>query len=324
MSDSMRYFMYGLLFSFTTVLFWGLIPIALKVSGGFADPITLTWLRFSVSGLIVLTWQWAHGRLHEFLHLNLKDWLKLLFAGVFLIINYTCFAWGLNYLRPEAAQLGMQIAPLFLALGGMFLLKEKIAPMQWVCFVVLLLGLGIFFHPVFTGDYHGDISVLITGFTIILVAAITWSAYALAQKSLYTKLNSSNILLGIYLFALVAMFPATHPSQLMTMSSTDVWIAIFCCLNTVIAYGSFAQALCYWETVQVSAVITLTPVAAFLLTELCVFLGWWSDIITPSHADTLSLLGMAVVIVAAIGIQVVSFLSRRRHKPVIEEASSIA
>ncbi|MCE0495237.1 DMT family transporter [Vibrio salinus] len=314
MSGSMRYFCYGLFFSFTTVLFWGLIPIALKVSGGFADPVTLTWLRFSVSGLIVLVWQWAHGRLHEFLHLSRMDWVKLLLTGVFLIINYTCFAWGLNYLRPEVAQLGMQVAPLFLALGGMIFLKEKIASLQWVCFAILIFGLVIFFHPVVSGDYHGDLSVLFSGLIIMLVAALSWSAYALVQKSLYQKLNSSNILLGIYLFALIAMVPATHPSQLMSMTTSDVWVAIFCCLNTVIAYGSFAQALCYWETVQVSAVITLTPVASYLLTELCVFLGWWSDIITPSHADFLSLSGMAIVILAAIGIQVVSVLGIRHRK----------
>ncbi|MCE0492382.1 hypothetical protein [Vibrio salinus] len=63
-----------------------------------------------------------------------------------------------------------------------------------------------------------------------------------------------------------------------------------------------------------SAVITLTPVASYLLTELCVFLGWWSDIITPSHADFLSLSGMAIVILAAIGIQVVSVLGIRHRK----------
>ncbi|MDC0610576.1 DMT family transporter [Vibrio sp.] len=319
----MRFFIYGLAFSCTTVLFWGLIPIALKVSGGFADPITLTWLRFAVSGVIVLGWQRMHGRLHEFLHLSKQEWFRLGLAGVFLIINYTCFAWGVTYLRPEAAQLGMQVAPLFLALGGMFFLREKIAPLQWVCFTLLLVGLMVFFHPVFSRDYQGNLDQLMTGFMIILVSAICWSAYALAQKSLFAKLDSSNILLGIYLFATVVMLPATHPSQLLTMNMTEVWIALFCCLNTVIAYGSFAQALRYWETVQVSAVITLTPVMAFILTELCVAFGWWSDIITPSHADSLSLMGMALVILSAIGIQVVSVMVIRREKRRIEVQSAI-
>jgi len=319
----MRMFMYGLFFSLTTVFFWGLIPIALKVSGGFADPITLTWLRFSVSGVIVFVWQWRRKRLHEFVYLTRSEWVQLLFAGIFLIVNYTCFAWGVNYLRPETAQLGMQVAPLFLALGGVFFLKEKIVFVQWVCFGVLLAGLVIFFHPVITGDYHGDISLMMTGFLIILVSAICWSAYAIAQKSLFKKLDASNILLAIYLFATVAMFPVTHPSQLMSMTVSETWIAFFCCLNTLIAYGAFAQALRHWETVQVSAVITLTPVLSYLLTELCVFWGLWSDIITPSHADALSLFGMAVVIFAAIGIQAVSILVIRRKKRLVHASTVV-
>lgn len=320
MTTATRYFVYGLFFSCTTVLFWGMLPIALKVSNGFADPVTLTWLRFTFAGVVVFAWQWYRGVLSEFLQLTRGDWFKLALAGAFLIGNYTSFAWGLNYLNPEAAQLGMQVAPLFLALGGMLLFKERISVAQWGCFALLFSGLLIFFHPVLT-NRNLDVGPMITGFSIILFSAISWSFYALAQKTLFNKLNSSNILLAIYLFAMVAMLPFTTPSQITNMNSTETWTALFCCMNTLIAYGSFAQALRYWETMQVSAIIAMTPVVAYLLTELCMVLGLWTGLVGTTAADWLSLSGMVLVVASAMLVQYFTALDKRKRSAQLNQPS---
>mgnify|MGYP006945867119 CR=1 FL=1 len=108
------------------------------------------------------------------------------------------------------------------------------------------------------------------------------------------------------------MLPFSSPSELLKMSYDDAWIAAFCCLNTLIAYGAFAQAMRYWQTVQVSASVALTPVMAFILTEFCIAFGWWSDSISSSHADLLSLFGMLIVIVSAINVQLISARVQRK------------
>ena len=301
-------FLYGLFFSATTVLFWGMLPIALKLSGDFSDPVTLTWLRFLSAGLILLAWQYHRGALSEFKQLSKKHWFRLISAGTFLIINYTTFVWSLEFLLPGSAQLSFQVAPLFLALGGLFFLKESIYWQQWLCFLCIGIGMLIFFHPVL-GEQHDDI---LFGFVIVQISAGCWSMYALLQKSLFKELSPSNILLGIYLYASVVMLPFTNLGELNQMDTGDVWVTIFCCLNTLIAYGSFAQAMRYWQTVQVSAAIVLTPVTAFILTEVCVAFGWWANSIQSSHADLLSLFGMLVVIASAIYVQVISAQQQKR------------
>ncbi|MDW6005076.1 DMT family transporter [Vibrio mangrovi] len=311
MANISRKFMYGLLLSCTTMIAWGMIAIALKLSNDFADPVTLTWLRFTVAGVIVWLWQKRHNRLVQFRRLERSDWLRLSLAGVLLMINYTCYAWSLVYLTPDSSQLSMQMAPLFLAVGGAVFFKEYISWQQWVCFALLLTGLLVFFHPVLQSGSGQETTVLLTGLTIIFVSALAWSLYALVQKSLFQQLDASNILLGIYLMAMVVMFPLTSPSDLLQMSFEEWLIALFCCLNTVVAYGAFAKSLTYWKTVQVSSVIAVTPVMAFLLTELCMTMGWWTGIIHSAQADWLSLSGMGLVIVAAIGVQLVS-VSRRK------------
>ncbi|WP_417537572.1 DMT family transporter [Marinomonas sp.] len=309
MPTARQTFLYGLFFSSITVLFWGMLPIALKLSGGFSDPITLTWLRFSVAAVILGLWQWQRGVLGEFKALARKDWLRLFAAGTFLIVNYTSFAWSLNFLLPGSAQLSFQVAPLFLALGGLFFLKEVINWQQWLCFVGIGVGMLVFFHPIFAQGGQGSIWF---GFGIVQLSAAAWSMYALLQKSLFKRLAPSNILLAIYVYALVVMLPFSTPSALLSMSADDIWIAAFCCINTVIAYGAFAQAMRYWQTVQVSASVALTPVMAFILTELCVAFGWWTDSISSSHADILSLFGMLIVVASAINVQLISARVQRK------------
>lgn len=314
MENAKHHFMIGLLLSSTTALFWGMIPIALKLSSGFADPVTLTWARFTFAAVVVFLWQWQHHKLYELRSLNRAEWFRLIASGLFLIVNYTLFAWGLTYLRPEVAQLAMQVSPIFMALGGYVFLKERISLPQAVCFGVLIVGLLVFFHPVLMGTYEGNMHALITGLVIIFISAFSWCIYALTQKTLFHKLSSSNILLMIYILATVTMAPFSTPSKLMTMSSDDTWVMLFCCINTIVAYGAFTQALRYWQTVQVSAVIALVPVVVFVLTELCVLFGLWSNIISESHLDWISYLGMILVVMAAVSVQIVSARAGRKKK----------
>ncbi|WP_211252014.1 DMT family transporter [Vibrio rhizosphaerae] len=314
-----RNFIYGLLLSCTTMISWGMIAIALKLSNDFADPVTLTWLRFTVAGVIVWLWQKRNNRLVQYRQLRRSEWLRLGLAGVLLMINYTCYAWSLVYLTPGASQLSMQMAPLFLAIGGAVFFKEYISWQQWGCFALLFAGLLTFFHPVLRSGSETETVALLTGLSIIFVSALTWSFYALVQKSLFKYLDSSNILLGIYLMAMVVMLPLTSPADLLKMSLEEWLIALFCCLNTVVAYGAFAKSLTYWKTVQVSSVIAVTPVMAFLLTELCVAMGWWTDVIKAAQADWLSLCGMGLVVFAAISVQLVNV--KRREKVTTSEVT---
>ncbi|WP_299202876.1 DMT family transporter [uncultured Amphritea sp.] len=306
--DSRR-FLYGLFFCCITLVFWGMMPIALKLSTGFIDPVTFTWLRFTFAGAVLVIWQAQRGKLSEFRNLTRINIVRLMVAGTMLIVNYTFMVWGLSYLHPGAAQLSFLLAPLFLTLGGWWFLKERVFWQHWVCFALMGGGMLLFFHPAI----QSSTGLTGIGFLIIQVSALGWSAYALIQKSLFRVLSPSNILLSIYLYALVVMLPFSQPASLLTLDSHDRWIAFFCCVSTLIAYGSFAQAMHYWQTVQVSACVAITPVITFFLTEACVGYGLFHDVIFSAEADQLSLLGMGLVVIAAITVQLITpFLEKRR------------
>ena len=84
----------------------------------------------------------------------------------------------------------------------------------------------------------------------------------------------------------------------------------FCCLNTLIAYGCFAEALNLWDASKVSAVLALAPL--FTIATLKVIV-----IINPEYAFTdrlsnLSVLGAVLLIVgSALTALMPLFLQRR-------------
>ena len=81
----------GLIFVSVAVIFWGILPIALKLSAGFIDPVSLTWFRFLVAFVVTYFLQWRFGALRQFVDLSQRDWLRLSAAGVLLMCNYTSF-----------------------------------------------------------------------------------------------------------------------------------------------------------------------------------------------------------------------------------------
>lgn len=296
-------FQIGLLFISTAVLFWGMLPVALKLTTPFTDAISLTWLRFMFALILSLIVQAYFGRLNQFKNLIWQDWIKLTLAAILLVINYVTFVWSLDYLAPGVAQLNFQTAPFYLALGGLILFKEKISLVQSLIFAALALGLLLFFHPQLTATTFDQ--SIVWGVLLVQLSSFSWCLYALLQKSLNNKLTPANILLFIFCVGVVLLYPNSSLKNTIQFNLEQWLVVLFCSINTVVAYGCFAQSMKYWPTVQVSAMIALTPIASFGCTILCVYMGWWPDIITHDPIDSLSVIGIVAVVLSAAGVQLV-------------------
>ena len=132
---------------------------------------------------------------------------------------------------------------------------------------------------------------------IIILAAVAWAAYALAQKQLLRQLASENIMLLIYAAGILIFILPADLISVLELNQSGLGLLIFASVNTLIAYGAFAEALDHWEAARVSAVLAITP----LLT-----LGWmalYSAVvgdIEPEPLNTLSLVGAVLVVAGSI------------------------
>ena len=253
----------GLALALTTAVFWGLLPIALKVTLTGMDAWTLTWYRFTTAAIALGAFLAWRRRLPIKAPLTRRGWWLYLAALLCLVANYVGYLVALELTSPAVAQILIQLAPLFLLFGGVLVFRERFAPLQWLGFAVLVTGLAVFFHDRVAEVFSID-TRLGLGVAVMLFAALAWAVYALAQKQLLVQLASEQVLFLLYLGAVPLLLPPAALAQVFELDRLQLGMLAFCCANTVIAYGCFAEALEHWEISRVSAVVTLAPVFTLL------------------------------------------------------------
>ncbi|WP_223786645.1 DMT family transporter [Marinicella meishanensis] len=281
----------GLILSLITVLFWSTLPIALKISLTAMDAMTLTWFRFLIAGLITALLMMASRRWQEFKRLNTSQWLWLGLAAAMLIGNYVLFLIGLAMTSPANAQVFIQMAPLLMTLGGVLIFKESFSRMQLLGATSVVVGLVLFFNDQIQQIFNSDYTV---GIWVMFLAALTWAIYALIQKKLARVLSSQSILLFIYLFASVVLVFWSDVSGFTHISPLQWWAIAYACINTVVAYGAFAEALNHWNASRVGMVLALTPVITLLFINL--FAHFFPHLLAAETIQGLGYVGMAFIV----------------------------
>jgi drug/metabolite transporter (DMT)-like permease len=260
--------LYGFVLALTTAVLWGMLPIALKHLLVDLSANTITWVRFLVAALFVSLVLWHHQALP-----SLRAWSErkfvwlLLIAIAGLLANYILYLLGLQLLTAETAQVVIQLAPFLMMLGGIFIFREQMLFWQKIGASLLVLGLLLFFNQRLTSlltRFDQDTA----GVLLVIVAAITWAAYALAQKQLLLRYSSQQIMWFIYVAGAICFLPLTELSPIATLSGLQWGLLAFCCLNTIVAYGAFAEALEHWEASKVSAVLAITPLLTILFANM--------------------------------------------------------
>lgn len=283
----------GLALALITAICWGVLPIALKLTLEGMDAYTITWYRFAVAAVVLGMVLAATRRLPSLRTLDRKGWILLAVALTGLIGNYVLYLIALDHATPTVNQTVIQLSPICLLLGGLVFFKERFTPRQWLGFAVLIPGLLLFFNrrlPELT-DLSGGLGL---GVLLLVFASIVWAAYALAQKQLLKALNSQQVLWILYLGAVLLLWPWSRLGEIRGLDTLQMWMLIFSCLNTLVAYGAFAEALEHWEVSRVSAVLALSP--------LFTILGMWlvntfaPGLLERDHLNAISVGGALLVV----------------------------
>jgi drug/metabolite transporter (DMT)-like permease len=305
MQQNSRNWKLGFALALTTAVFWGILPIALKVALSELDAWTITWCRFAGATLIVGVWLASRGALPAGRVRDRKVWRWLLPGCLGLTGNYVLYGLGLHYTSPAVTQTVMQIAPLLLLVFGMFVFHERFSRLQWLGFVVLVFGLALFFNrrlPELLNPAEG----WSFGILLLVCSSISWAMYGVSQKQLLRYLDSSQILFLVYAGATLILLPTTTLGALLHVHGATLLALMFGVLNTVVAYGAFGMALEVWEVSRVSSVAASAPlftVAGSMLGAQAA-LSW----VTPETLNAVSLAGAFFVVAGS----VVSALGSRR------------
>jgi len=283
----------GLMLALTTSLLWGLLPIAMVIVLQDMDPYTLTWWRFAASAVglgAFLAWR---RQLPQPAGAGRPMLLLLLLALATMVANFVLYVVALDLTSPSVAQVLIQLAPLLLLLGGVYVFREPFARGQWLGFVLLGLGLLLFFNSR-TPELARPTEGLGLGALIMLVSSLSWACYGLAQKRLLAAFPAQQVLWLLYTGAALVLLPLARPGSLLALNELQLWMLAFCAANTLVAYGAFGEALRHWEVSRVSAVLATAPLFTIIAMRLVEWSGW--GLVVAEDLNALSVLGALIVI----------------------------
>ena len=220
----------GALLSLTTAALWGVLPVALKELLSVMDAGTVVWYRFLVAGLVILVWLAARKNLPDLFRASVRVRWMMFIAALGLCGNYYFFSLSLNFVNAETSEAVIQLTTLFLILGGVFIYREPFAGMQKAGTGLILAGLLLFFHDRLEVLSSLDNAETL-GVLIVVVAAITWTIYALLQKQLLGTFSSVQILFVIYVVSVVVLMPFVSPGALFQLTGFHYALLAFLLLE---------------------------------------------------------------------------------------------
>ncbi|HUF00690.1 MAG TPA: DMT family transporter [Anaerolineales bacterium] len=256
------------------VTVWGASFVATKISLQYVAPNTVVWLRFTM-GVVILGL--AVGLNKQFSLPYGKDWGYFAILG-FLGITFHQWLQSTGLLTAQATTTAWIITstPIFIALLGLIILKERLAWYQVAGIVLATFGVLLIVTK-------GDLSALAAGRFgtpgdfLVLISAPNWAVFSTLSRPGLKKHPATLMMfyvMGFGWFFTSILFFASSGIREIPSIPWDGWIAItflgvFC---SGIAYIFWYDALKVLPVAQTGAFLYLEPiitviVAAVILSE---------------------------------------------------------
>ncbi len=307
MESSARNPVAGFLLALVAAGMWGMLPVTLKELLLGMNAQTIVWYRFLVAAALIVPWLAWLGRLPRPRQFGGGVGWWMLLAAVGLCSNYYLFNVALGFVNGETAEAVIQLTTLFLIFGGVLFYREPFTIAQKFGTALIVAGLGLFFHDRLAELVNPGNAQTI-GVLIVVASAIAWTIYALLQKKLHSDFSSAQMLLTIYVFSSLVLLPFIDPGALFGLSGLQLGLLAFACLNTLIAYGCFAEALKCWDASKVSAVLALAPLFTIGSLKLVV-------LVNPGYAfsDRLGWISITGAVLLVIGSALTAIVPKTRN-----------
>lgn len=291
----------GFLFSLLAITMWGLLPLALQPIFKIMDPQTIVWFRFASALVGTFCILFFSKKLPNLKGFSRKEFFLVLLGVFGLSCNFFLFNVALRYIPATASQVISPLSSFVMLFVGVLLFKEQMGIHQKIGLGVVIVGLLLFF----SNRYASFVAMDDFAFGILCGAAASsvWIGYGIAQKLLLKRFNSLQILLMIYLGCTTVFSPVANLSQIYALDTFTAGCLIFCCLNTIIAYSGYAEALNRWEVSKVSVMMTQIPILTIIFSEILysVFPAYFAEPDLPLLSFIGALLVVAGAILSAIG-----------------------
>ncbi len=191
------------------MIFWGMSYVWTSIVFKYYHPITTIFLRLVISSSILVAYIFISGKAEK---LKKEDrWLFLISGFLNPFLYFLGENYGLKYSTPTISSVIIATIPVFIAMVGYFLLKEKLSFLNITGIIVSFLGIGIML-------VNPDLSLnsSLKGVFLLLGAVASAVIYIVFLKRLALKYSALTIityqnLIGIiYFLPLFIIFDFRH------------------------------------------------------------------------------------------------------------------
>ncbi|MCW2773680.1 MAG: RarD protein superfamily transporter [Nocardioides sp.] len=246
----------GLLFGIAAYVMWGAFPIywPLLEPAGAVEILAHRILWSCITMAIVILVLGRQGQLRDIVR-NRRVRTLLTVAALVISVNWATYIWGVNNGRVVETSLGYFINPLVTVLMGVFILHERLRPLQWAA-----MGIATAAVAVLTLDY-GRLPY------VALILAFSFGSYVLCKKTANVGATESLAFetavlapfAAVYVGFLVASggsnFAAHGPGHALLFMSTGIVTAI-----PLICFGAAATRV---SMVTLGLLQYLAPILQF-------------------------------------------------------------
>lgn len=284
----------GILLAIATALLWGILPIFLKITLQDFHAGTISWFRFLFAFLILtVILQWKNHRPLNIL--RKPPWMGIV-GGICLSANYYWVTVGVDLSGPSNMAVLIQTASVFLVLTGVFVFHEHLTLRQVLGMFIAGCGLFLFFH-----DQQSRIQesreYYYANFLIIL-AALVWVGYMVSQKFLSRQYGAQSLNLLVYAVSTITLIGGVEWADF-SQAGLTAWLSLlFCGFNTLIAYGTLAEAVKYIPLALISVIISLNPLITLLGMKILPEIGFAG--LQPDPVGSLGYFGGAIAVTGVV------------------------
>ena len=280
----------GAVLVFLSAFFWSLGGTIARMLETGDDWTIVFWRSCSAAAFILAFLVWRDGFKGTAALFGAMRWPSLVVAACFAFCS-SAFVVALSYTTVANILIIQAGVPLFAALLGFVLFRERVAPTTWVAIALVICGVAVMVSESFSGKVSpiGDgLAVLIT--LCLAVATVMTRRYSHVRMVPATCLG----------VVIAGCFAATQAGSLAVSAHDAFWLFVFGAVNLGLGLALFATG------------VRLIPA------PLAALLGCFEPILGPIwvwlvHGETPSaraLAGGAVVMTALIGYLLLEFRKR--------------
>ena len=267
---------------FSTVFFWGSSFPAMSFLLETSNPLILASGRFSLAALLSVIWCINNYKQK----VKLNHLLRYFFAGFIGIFLYNLFLnYGQESVSAGASSFIVNCNPLFTALIGFFILKQKVSYIHWIGIIFCMFGVSLI-----SFDQEGGLNIG-SGSSLILFAAILTAIYFHLVKPLiliYGTVTSTAYTIIFGTMPMLFWFPETY--NFISESSNEIkltylWLALF---PTALGYLTWTYSVGFFGANKASLFLYLIPPVSIILNFL------WYD----KHPSIITILGGLIIILS--------------------------